>query len=223
MSSHSERRHHHAEFFGKKVDEFFHPIETAQKKIAKSYYAKSQNGYAPVETITITKNKPVRSFGPPPTAPAAPPAQTDFSIPCHLLRVGDLVILQKRPTQIIRITTSAATGQHRYLGVDLFTHKLIEENCVVSHPSPSVVLHTMLTPAFKQYKVIQAGDDIPLYLQTEAGELKTGVAIVAQGDLTKKINDAFVSSPGAVRVLVISDGSQELIVDFKRVHGDYKL
>ena len=60
--------------------------------------------------------------------------------------------------QIIRITTSAQTGQHRYLGVDLFTKQLHEEPCVVSHPSPSVVLHSLLGPVFKQYRLI----DIPI-------------------------------------------------------------
>ena len=81
----------------------------------------------------------------------------------------------------------------------------------------------MYTPAFKQYKVIQAGDDATLFVQTDSGEVKTGISIVAQGNLDKKINEAFTTSPGAVRVLVISDGDKELIVDFKKVHGDYKL
>ncbi|KAK0945526.1 hypothetical protein LTR91_027158, partial [Friedmanniomyces endolithicus] len=51
-----------------------------------------------------------------------------ITIPCHHIRIGDLLILQGRPCQVIRITTSAQTGQHRYLGVDLFTKQLHEES-----------------------------------------------------------------------------------------------
>ncbi|KAK6359860.1 hypothetical protein TWF696_000993 [Orbilia brochopaga] len=222
MSSHSDRHHHHVEYFGRKVDEFFHPIETAKANIAKSYYTRSKKAYSlPEVDITVQAKAPRPKPAPP--APVTATVSSDFTIPCHHIRVGDLVILQKRPCQIIRITTSAATGQHRYLGVDLFTHKLVEENCVVTHPSPSVVLHSMLTPSFKQYKVIDAGDGTPLVTLTETGSIKTGIKVVEQGGLAKKINEAYTQSPGAVRVLVISDGDKELIVDFKKAHGDFKL
>jgi len=83
---------------------------------------------------------------------SAPP--NTVTIPTHHIRVGDLLILQGRPCQVIRITTSAATGQHRYLGVDLFTKQLHEESSFVSNPSPSVVVQTMLGPIFKQYRVL---------------------------------------------------------------------
>lgn len=76
------------------------------------------------------------------------------TIPTHHIRLGDLLILQGRPCQVIRITTSPATGQHRYLGVDLFTKQLHEESSYVSNPSPSVVVQTMLGPVFKQYRVL---------------------------------------------------------------------
>ena len=68
--------------------------------------------------------------------------------------MGDLLILQGRPCQVIRITTSSATGQYRYLGVDLFTKELVEESSSVSNPSPSVIVQTMLGPVFKQYRVL---------------------------------------------------------------------
>lgn len=63
-------------------------------------------------------------------------------------------MLQGRPCQVIKISTSAATGQHRYLGVDLFTKQLHEESSFVSNPAPSVVVQTMLGPVFKQYRVL---------------------------------------------------------------------
>ena len=63
-------------------------------------------------------------------------------------------MLQHRPCQVIRISTSAATGQYRYLGVDLFTKQLHEESSFIAHPAPSVVVQTMLGPIFKQYRVL---------------------------------------------------------------------
>ena len=57
------------------------------------------------------------------------------TIPCHHIRLGDILMLQGRPCQVIRISTSAATGQHRYLGVDLFTKQLHEESSFVSSPA----------------------------------------------------------------------------------------
>jgi len=148
---------------------------------------------------------------------------TTFTIPCHHIRIGDLVILQHRPYQIIRITTSAQTGQHRYLGVDLFTKQLHEEPCVVSHPSPSVVLHSLLGPVFKQYRLIDIRDDGKLVAMSETGEIKQGLKVVDQGHLWSRLKEAFGRGSGSVRVLVISDHGKELAVDYKIVHLAHKL
>jgi hypothetical protein len=59
---------------------------------------------------------------------------------------------------VIRISTSPATGQYRYLGVDLFTKQLHEESSFISNPAPSVVVQTMLGPIFKQYRVLDIQD-----------------------------------------------------------------
>ena len=80
------------------------------------------------------------------------------TIPTHHIRLGDLLILQGRPCQVIKITTSSSTGQHRYLGVDLFTKQLHEESSFISNPSPSVIVQTMLGPIFKQYRVLDLQD-----------------------------------------------------------------
>jgi hypothetical protein len=88
------------------------------------------------------------------SAPETPAVPNTVTIPCHHIRIGDLLMLQGRPCQVIRITTSGATGQHRYLGVDLFTKQLHEESAFISNPSPSVVVQTMLGPVFKQYRVL---------------------------------------------------------------------
>lgn len=151
------------------------------------------------------------------------PKVTTFTIPCHHIRIGDLVILQHRPCQIIRITTSAQTGQHRYLGVDLFTKQLHEEPCVVSHPSPSVVLHSLLGPVFKQYRLIDIRDDGKLVAMTETGEIKQGLKVVDQGHLWSRLKEAFGRGSGSVRVLVVADAGKELAVDYKVVHLAHKL
>lgn len=167
----------------------------------------------------IPKSKPAPSA----SAPTAAAVSSNFTIPCHHIRIGDLVILQQRPCQIIRITTSAQTGQHRYLGVDLFTKELHEEPCVVTHPSPSVVLHSMLTPGFKQYRLIDIRDDGKLVAMTDTGEIKAGLKVVDQGQLASKVKSAYGFGTGSVRVLVINDVEEELVVDYKVVHLGQKL
>ncbi|KAI6250687.1 Woronin body major protein [Erysiphe necator] len=152
--------------------------------------------------------------------PAAEPAYTHntVTIPCHHIRVGDLLILQGRPCQVIRITTSSATGQHRYLGVDLFTKQLHEESSFISNPSPSVVVQTMLGPVFKQYRVLDLHGG-SVVAMTETGDVKQSIPILDQSGLLKRLTEAFETGRGSVRVLVISDGGRELAVDMKIIHG----
>lgn len=142
-----------------------------------------------------------------------------ITIPCHHIRMGDLLILQGRPCQVIRITTSAQTGQHRYLGVDLFTKQLHEESSFVSNPSPSVIVQNMLGPIFKQYRVLDIRDDGRVVAMTETGDVKQGLPVIDQGGLWSRLNDSFADGRGSVRVLVINDGGRELAVDYKVIHG----
>ncbi|KAI1748654.1 hypothetical protein F4782DRAFT_534223 [Xylaria castorea] len=140
------------------------------------------------------------------------------TIPCHHIRMGDILMLQGRPCQVIRISTSAATGQHRYLGVDLFSKQLHEESSFVSNPAPSVVVQTMLGPVFKQYRVldIQNGS---VTAMTESGDVKTNLPVIDQSGLYTRLSSAFHKGHGSVRVLVLSDNGAELVVDVKVVHG----
>ncbi len=142
-----------------------------------------------------------------------------ITIPCHHIRIGDLLILQGRPCQVIRITTSAQTGQHRYLGVDLFTKQLHEESSFVSNPSPSVIVQNMLGPVFKQYRVLDIRDDGRVVAMTETGDVKQGLPVIDQGGLWSRLNESFANGRGSVRVLVINDGGRELAVDYKVIHG----
>jgi len=156
-----------------------------------------------------------------------PPRRSDVSfsrspntvtIPCHHIRMGDLLILQGRPCQVIRITTSSATGQHRYLGVDLFTKQLHEESSFVANPSPSVVVQTMLGPVFKQYRVLDMQDG-SVVAMTETGDVKQSLPVIDQSNLWLRLSEAFETGRGSVRVLVINDHGRELAVDMKVIHG----
>jgi hypothetical protein len=140
-------------------------------------------------------------------------------IPCHFIRVGDILILQGRPCQVIRISVSPQTGQHRYLGVDLFTRQLQEESSFVSNPSPSVVVQTMLGPVYKTYRILDLRDDGRIVAMTESGDVKQGLPVITQGHLFKRIREAFSEGRGSVRALVINDGGRELVVDYKVIHA----
>ena len=141
------------------------------------------------------------------------------TIPCHHIRLGDLLVLQGRPCQVIRITTSAQTGQHRYLGVDLFTKQLHEESSFVSNPAPSVIVQSMLGPVFKQYRVLDIHDDGHVVAMTETGDVKHTLPVIDSGSLWTRLNDSFADGRGSVRVLVVNDGGRELAVDYKVIHG----
>ncbi|OAA46965.1 woronin body major protein [Metarhizium rileyi] len=140
------------------------------------------------------------------------------TIPCHHIRLGDFLMLQGRPCQVIRISTSNATGQYRYLGVDLFTKQLHEESSFVSNPAPSVIVQTMLGPVFKQYRVLdmQGGQIVAM---TETGDVKQSLPVIDQSNLWSRLSNAFESGRGSVRVLVLNDSGRELAVDMKVIHG----
>lgn len=140
-------------------------------------------------------------------------------IPCHHIRIGDLLLLQGRPCQVIRISTSSQTGQHRYLGVDLFTKQLHEESSFVSHPSPSVLVQNMLGPVFKQYRLLDIRGDGTVVAMTESGDVRYGLPVLDQDGLLRRLGSSFSTGRGSVRVLVLNDGDEELVVDFKVSHG----
>ncbi|KAL9531960.1 Woronin body major protein [Sphaerulina musiva] len=169
-----------------------------------------------VKDREITMSAPRGSYS---AAPRSAGAPNTITIPCHHIRIGDLLILQGRPCQVIRITTSAQTGQHRYLGVDLFTKQLHEESSFVSNPSPSVVVQNMVGPVFKQYRVLDIRDDGAVVAMTETGDVKQGLPVLDQSNLLKRLQESFNDGRGSVRVLVINDDGRELAVDYKVVHG----
>jgi hypothetical protein len=158
------------------------------------------------------------SVGPAPTSSDDSYVPNTVTIPSHHIRIGDFVILQGRACQVIRISVSAATGQYRYLGVDLFTKQLHEESSFISNPAPSVVVQTMLGPVFKQYRVLDVQDGT-IVAMTETGDVKQALPVIDQSNLWSRLRGAFESGRGSVRVLVLADQGRELVVDLKVIHG----
>ncbi|KAG4433220.1 hypothetical protein IFR05_011302 [Cadophora sp. M221] len=200
-----------------------HGLHKAADRVLGRHHHHHHHGHVDREEIDITiggsGRRPSSGVGPLP-APVPEPAYTPntVTIPCHHIRLGDLLILQGRPCQVIRITTSSATGQHRYLGVDLFTKQLHEESSFISNPSPSVVVQTMLGPVFKQYRVLDLQDG-SVVAMTETGDVKQNLPVIDQSSLWSRLTEAFETGRGSVRVLVISDQGRELAVDMKTIHG----
>ncbi|KAK6952098.1 hypothetical protein Daesc_006629 [Daldinia eschscholtzii] len=195
MGYYDSAGHHHSirEGLHKMADRVFHPEGERLEIVRESHSSVPKSNGAPHIPNTVT-------------------------IPCHHIRMGDILILQGRPCQVIRISTSSATGQHRYLGVDLFTKQLHEESSFVSNPAPSVVVQTMLGPVFKQYRVLDIQDGT-IVAMTETGDVKTGVPVIDQSNLWQRLTQAFNAGHGSVRVLVLNDGPRELVVDMKVIHA----
>ncbi|KAK6224816.1 hypothetical protein QIS74_03143 [Colletotrichum tabaci] len=183
-------------------------------KIAHPHHHKGHDRYevSEVRSSTSARRQPSPSTG------GAPNLPNTVTIPCHHIRLGDFLILQGRPCQVIKISTSAATGQYRYLGVDLFTKQLHEESSFIANPAPSVVVQTMLGPVFKQYRVLDLADG-QVTAMTETGDVKQGLPVIDQSNLWSRLNNAFESGRGSVRVLVLNDNGRELAVDVKVIHG----
>ncbi|KAI1518125.1 hypothetical protein Ptr86124_003426 [Pyrenophora tritici-repentis] len=179
--------------------------------------ASRASAHAPAPTKAPTSASIAPSAAP--ARPVRKMASKTITIPCHHIRIGDLLILQGRPCQVIRITTSSQTGQHRYLGVDLFTKQLHEESSFISNPAPSVVVQNMLGPVFKQYRVLDIREDGRVVAMTESGDVKQGLPVLDQSGLHTRLSESFDNGRGSVRILVIEDDGMEMAVDYKVVHG----
>ncbi|KAJ4355551.1 woronin body major protein [Didymosphaeria variabile] len=205
-------RHHHSHDHSSKASQhkdIREDIVVKEKYTTTSAPAPTYRPSAGPSTVSSHKTVTTRKMAPPNT----------ITIPCHHIRIGDLLILQGRPCQVIRITTSSQTGQHRYLGVDLFTKQLHEESSFISNPAPSVVVQNMLGPVFKQYRVLDIREDGRVVAMTETGDVKQGLPILDQSNLLQRLTESFDNGRGSVRILVINDDGMEMAVDYKVVHG----
>ncbi|GAB7331328.1 hypothetical protein MBLNU13_g02767t1 [Cladosporium sp. NU13] len=230
MGYYDEDGHYHSFRHGlhRAADKVLHPIHGAHHHHHHhSHSEPKQERIERVEEDIVIRDREVTTSAPRQPAEYSTQRRTTsrtmipntITIPCHHIRIGDLLILQGRPCQVIRITTSAQTGQHRYLGVDLFTKQLHEESSFVSNPSPSVVVQNMLGPVFKQYRVLDIRDDGNVVAMTETGDVKQGLPVLDQSSLLARLTESFNNGRGSVRVLVINDEGRELAVDYKVVHG----
>jgi hypothetical protein len=212
MGYHDEEGNYHSFRHGlhRAADRILHPFEGHSHHHHHHHSSERQENVV-VEEREITMSAPRSS--------SRAVAAATITIPCHHIRIGDLLILQGRPCQVIRITTSAQTGQHRYLGVDLFTKQLHEESSFASNPSPSVYVQNMIGPIFKQYRVLDIRDDGAVVAMTEGGDVKQGLPVLDQSNLLVRLTEAFNDGRGSIRVLVINDGGRELAVDYKVIHG----
>ncbi|KAK2748911.1 hypothetical protein FQN57_007194 [Myotisia sp. PD_48] len=213
MGYYDDEGHYHSFRRGveRAADRILHPFQHSHHRHGDEEVVSDERGPSRIHEGVRESVRVVQPRGghPPDTIP----------IPCHFVRIGDLLILQGRPSQVIRISVSPQTGQHRYLGVDLFTRQLHEESSFISNPSPSVVVQTMLGPVYKTYRVLDLRDDGRIVAMTETGDVKQGIRVVEQGGLFNRISDAFSEGRGSVRALVINDGGRELVVDYKVIHG----
>ncbi|THZ68758.1 hypothetical protein D6C85_07265 [Aureobasidium pullulans] len=196
------------------ADHILHPIHGPRHHQQHPHHHHSE----PVEEV-IEERETVTAMPAPRRSAGRSGPSSAVSIPCHHIRIGDLLYLQGRPCQVIRITTSSQTGQHRYLGVDLFTKQLQEESSFISNPSPSVVVQQMYGPVFKQYRVLDIRDDGQVVAMTETGDVKQGLPVIDQSSLLQRLTDAFDHGRGSIRVLVLNDEGRELAVDYRVVNG----
>ncbi|KAI5194404.1 hypothetical protein E4T39_08690 [Aureobasidium subglaciale] len=199
------------------ADHVLHPIHGPRHHHQHHQHQHHQHS-EPVEEV-IEERETVTAMSSPRRSTGRSGPSSAVSIPCHHIRIGDLLYLQGRPCQVIRITTSSQTGQHRYLGVDLFTKQLQEESSFISNPSPSVVVQQMYGPVFKQYRVLDIRDDGHVVAMTETGDVKQGLPVIDQSSLLQRLTDAFDQGRGSIRVLVLSDEGRELAVDYRVVNG----
>jgi hypothetical protein len=197
------------------ADHILHPIHGPRHQ---QQHHQHQHHSSPVDEV-VEERETVTNMSTPRRSAGRSGPSSAVSIPCHHIRIGDLLYLQGRPCQVIRITTSSQTGQHRYLGVDLFTKQLQEESSFISNPSPSVVVQQMYGPVFKQYRVLDIRDDGHVVAMTESGDVKQGLPVIDQSSLLQRLTDAFDQGRGSIRVLVLSDEGRELAVDYRVVNG----
>ncbi|EON65695.1 hypothetical protein W97_04934 [Coniosporium apollinis CBS 100218] len=218
MGYYDEDGHYHSFRHGlhRAADRILHPIHGGRH-----HHHDDREEVVVKETHTTSSLPRVSVSAPEPASyvPSRTMTPNTITIPCHHIRIGDLLILQGRPCQVIRITTSSQTGQHRYLGVDLFTKQLHEESSFISNPAPSVVVQNMLGPVFKQYRVLDITEGGRVVAMTETGDVKQGIPVLDQSSLFSRLQDAFDNGRGSIRILVINDEGRELAVDYKVVHG----
>jgi len=117
------------------------------------------------------------------------------------------------PTSQI-LPAPASTGQHRYLGVDVFSKKLQEGTSFIHNPASSVPVQAMLGPAFAQYKIIRIRNRA-VHVVIPSGEVKDYLPVFDQSALYSRLFSANRKDPGSVWAIVLVHHAHELVVDYQ--------
>jgi hypothetical protein len=158
------------------------------------------------------------------------------SVPCPLVRIANILLLQGHSCRVIRIDTHSQTGQHRYLGVDIFTRRLFEDSSFISNPLPELEVQTMFYLVHRTYSILYAvpdysrasflgldvvnrlltwNDSLELTAITKTGDIRRHLPVIDQGGLWTRICNALDSNSSRVRVYTVNDSDHELVVDYK--------
>ncbi|CAG7936964.1 unnamed protein product [Penicillium salamii] len=133
-----------------------------------------------------------------------------LEIPCSSIKLADFIILQGRPCQVIKISTSTTTGIPIYRGVDAVTGQFYEASPSQSSPS------TMLGPKFKLYKLLDIHDGC-ITAMTETGNVKQGLNPMKASGVFQRCQTALEKDCPQVMLHVLNDGGSELVVDVKEL------
>jgi ankyrin repeat protein len=145
-------------------------------------------------------------------------SMSTMTVPCVHIRIGDILILQGQPCQVIRITTSSRTGQYRYLGVDLFSKQLYEQSSFISSPAPVVIIQNMLGPIYKKYRGLEIRNDRVVAMAGN-GDIKEDLRILDQSGLLERLTRVFDNrGETSVHLIVINSHGMEMILNYKLVY-----
>ncbi|KAF3935128.1 hypothetical protein ABW20_dc0101877 [Dactylellina cionopaga] len=128
------------------------------------------------------------------------------AIKCADVKLGDIIILLGRECQVTKIFTRGDSGQHSYIGNEIFTRLTYEQKCISSNGDP----HHCLAPKLAKYRVLHIEDGF-VTCTTESGEVKQGLGVANLDGLLKGLINASEAERGA-SVLVLNHGGKEVVV-----------
>jgi hypothetical protein len=62
-------------------------------------------------------------------------------------------------------------------------------------------------------------DPFAVVAMTDTGDVKQALPVLDQSNLWERLQQAFESGRGSVRVMVVKDHGREMVVDMKVLHG----
>ncbi|CAG8021527.1 unnamed protein product [Penicillium olsonii] len=135
---------------------------------------------------------------------------------CSSIRLGDFLLLQGRPCQVIKISRPSGTGQYRYLGADVLSQQLHEESSFTSTSESEQAARVL---DFMSWPILDIGDGVATAMN-ETGDVKQDVRVNDNGNLLSRLRRAVESGRGKIYGLVLHDKGQDLIVEMKVEYGE---